>query len=177
MDAAFTGTNESYTTSGPKGDRDCFTVKHYAGPVKYNVNGFCERSLNFISPGIKAALRESKSAMVRDASTQRFAQGLGNVATKQGQTKKVNTGEKPTVGVSFAFELSDLIKTIEGTNAHYVRCIKVFAQHTQSHAAAYNGQWLLLALANAFTKMPPRLHSPTQRPRLPHGTRSSASTS
>ena len=82
-----------------------FVVKHYAGEVKYSIDGLREKSVLELGPA-ERLLRETGAPFVR--------QLLGARGPKK----------KQTVGLAFKDSLEKLIKTIETTTPHYVRCIK-----------------------------------------------------
>jgi myosin heavy subunit len=102
-----------------------FVVKHYAGEVKYSIDGLREKSVLELGPA-ERLLRETGAPFVRqllgahegDKQRQKEAQG-GHGGGGGGKGRK-----KHTVGLLFKDSLEKLIKTIETTKPHYVRCIK-----------------------------------------------------
>jgi len=99
-----------------------FVVKHYAGEVKYSIDGLREKSVLELGPA-ERLLRETGAPFVRqllegDKQRQKEAQG-GHGGGGGGKGRK-----KQTVGLLFKDSLEKLIKTIETTKPHYVRCIK-----------------------------------------------------
>ena len=102
-----------------------FVVKHYAGEVKYSIDGLREKSVLELGPA-ERLLRETGAPFVRqllgahegDKQRQKEAQG-GHGGGGGGKGRK-----KQTVGLAFKDSLEELIKTIETTKPHYVRCIK-----------------------------------------------------
>ena len=101
-----------------------FVVKHYAGEVKYSIDGLREKSVLELGPA-ERLLRETGAPFVRqllgahegEKQQQKEAQG-GHGGGGGGR------GRKQTVGLAFKDSLERLIKTIETTKPHYVRCIK-----------------------------------------------------
>ena len=103
-----------------------FVVKHYAGEVKYSIDGLREKSVLELGPA-ERLLRETGAPFVRqllgahegEKLRQKEAQGgPGGGGGGRGPKKK------QTVGLAFKASLEELIKTIETTKPHYVRCIK-----------------------------------------------------
>ena len=102
-----------------------FVVKHYAGEVKYSIDGLREKSVLELGPA-ERLLRETGAPFVRqllgahegEKQRQKEAQG-GPGGGGGGKGRK-----KQTVGLAFKDSLEKLIKTIETTTPHYVRCIK-----------------------------------------------------
>ena len=101
-------------------------VKHYAGEVKYSIDGLREKSVLELGPA-ERLLRETGAPFVRqllgahegEKLRQKEAQGgPGGGGGGRGPKKK------QTVGLAFKDSLEKLIKTIETTTPHYVRCIK-----------------------------------------------------
>ena len=103
-----------------------FVVKHYAGEVKYSIDGLREKSVLELGPA-ERLLRETGAPFVRqllgahegEKLRQKEAQG-GSGGGGGGRGPK----KKQTVGLAFKDSLEKLIKTIETTTPHYVRCIK-----------------------------------------------------
>ena len=103
-----------------------FVVKHYAGEVKYSIDGLREKSVLELGPA-ERLLRETGAPFVRqllgahegEKQRQKEAQG-GPGGGGGGKGRK----KKQTVGLAFKDSLEELIKTIETTTPHYVRCIK-----------------------------------------------------
>jgi hypothetical protein len=98
-----------------------FVVKHYAGEVKYSIDGLREKSVLELGPA-ERLLRETGAPFVRqllEGDKQRQKEAQGGYGGGGG-----GKGRKQTVGLAFKNSLESLIKTIETTKPHYVRCIK-----------------------------------------------------
>jgi len=78
----------------------CFSVRHYAGSVEYNTNYFYEKNKDMISNEILKLTNEVSILKSNDV---------------------IN---KKTVMVQFRRSLNNLMKTINNTSPHYIRCIK-----------------------------------------------------
>jgi hypothetical protein len=102
-----------------------FVVKHYAGEVKYSIDGLREKSVLELGSAAQL-LRETGAPFVK--------QLLGAHEGENQRQKEAQRGhgggsggkgrKKHTVGLAFKDDLKELIKTIETTKPHYVRCIK-----------------------------------------------------
>ncbi|CAH3198813.1 unnamed protein product, partial [Porites evermanni] len=46
--------------------QDAFVIKHYAGSVKYNIQGFLDKNRDLMRPDILSVLKNSDSRFVRD---------------------------------------------------------------------------------------------------------------
>eukprot|EP00900_Chrysochromulina_parva_P008310 jgi/Chrpa1/17480/Chrysochromulina_OHIO_Genome00007564-RA len=99
----------------PKRDQLSFTVKHYAGNVTYLSTGFREKNKDALHPDLSAVMQGSKSPFVRRLFP-------SEVASEGGQ--KAKSTSKMTVGMQFMNSLASLMRTINETDVHYVRCIK-----------------------------------------------------
>ena len=101
-----------------------FVVKHYAGKVKYSIDGLREKSVLELGPA-EQLLRETGAPFVKqllgahEGEKQRQKEAQGGPGGGGG-----GRGRKQTVGLAFKDSLEKLIKTIETTKPHYVRCIK-----------------------------------------------------
>ena len=49
----------------PKRERDCFTVRHYAGDVMYLSAGFREKNKDALHPDLSALMQESQLPFIR----------------------------------------------------------------------------------------------------------------
>ncbi|EFO21723.1 hypothetical protein LOAG_06763 [Loa loa] len=87
----------------------CFIIKHYAGAVLYNVDGFCEKN--------RDTLYKDFIALMQQSNRQFFKQLFPEVVSFN--------GKKPT---SFSSKIrnqaNDLVCSLSKCAPHYVRCIK-----------------------------------------------------
>jgi len=87
-----------------------FMIKHYAGLVAYEVDGFLEKNRDTLTEDLLDVLRTSKHALVN---------------TLFPTTQTVSTAEKKaSLGSQFRRQLDDLMTTLRLTEPHYIRCIK-----------------------------------------------------
>ena len=103
----------------PKRDQTSFTVRHYAGDVVYACRGFREKNKDALHPDLAAVMQESNSSFVRAL----FPSDVP-VSTPSKAARKAKNSDRMTVGSQFMAQLASLMRTINGTGVHYVRCIK-----------------------------------------------------
>ena len=100
-----------------------FIVSHYALDVTYDVDGFIEKNRDTVGEGHLDVLKDSKNDLLKDilAIIDKNASAL---EAANASTKKSIASKKPTLGSMFKNSLIELMKTINSTNVHYIRCIK-----------------------------------------------------
>ena len=84
-----------------------FRVVHYAGTVTYDVDNFLDKNRDTLKNSFKLILRASSHPLI--------AQLL---------PEPLPDGTKYTVGGFFKNQLKELMDLINGTNPHWIRCIK-----------------------------------------------------
>ncbi|CAG9540438.1 unnamed protein product [Cercopithifilaria johnstoni] len=96
--------NEHYQSGA-----QCFIIKHYAGAVTYNVDGFCEKN--------RDTLYKDLIALMQQSNRQFFKQLFPEIVS--------SSGKKPT---SFSSKIRNqankLVDSLSKCAPHYVRCIK-----------------------------------------------------
>ncbi|VDK83680.1 unnamed protein product [Litomosoides sigmodontis] len=96
--------NEHYQSGA-----QCFIVKHYAGTVSYNVDGFCEKN--------RDTLYKDLITLMQQSNRQFFKQLFPEMVS--------SSGKKPT---SFSSKIrnqaNELVDSLSKCAPHYVRCIK-----------------------------------------------------
>jgi len=90
-----------------KRKNECFLFRHYAGPVQYDIKGFLGKSKNIVQLSLSKLGSSSKNKLVR----QLFQQQESKSSSK-------------TIGLQFKNQLQKLMKTLEGTTPHFIRCLK-----------------------------------------------------
>ncbi|ORX81933.1 hypothetical protein BCR32DRAFT_219808 [Anaeromyces robustus] len=104
------GKHESYFK--PPKKRDVFGIKHYAGEVVYNIKGFLDKNKDSVQDDIYELFSNSENGFIKEIFKKKWE-------IKQSLGKKM-----PTAGAQFKNQLTSLVKTLEQTTPHYVRCIK-----------------------------------------------------
>ena len=96
----------------PKSDPpSTFQISHFAGQVEYTVKGFCDRNVDRIHPSLTHLLRQSESRMVVELAEHIPVPEVSSLAFK-------------SVSHQFSKGLSNLIRDLQKTDIHYIRCIK-----------------------------------------------------
>ncbi|CAJ0580600.1 unnamed protein product, partial [Mesorhabditis spiculigera] len=91
---------------------DEFRIQHYAGEVKYDVNGFIDKNKDYLYEDIKRLLYGSSSSLVRTL----FPDGATN--------KEMITRKPPTSGRLFQKSMDELVQAMAQSDPWYIRCIK-----------------------------------------------------
>ncbi|XP_029641534.1 unconventional myosin-Id isoform X2 [Octopus sinensis] len=89
-----------------------FRIKHYAGDVTYNVNGFLDKNKDTLYQDIKRMLFNSKDELLK-------------LMWPDGSLKISETTKRPpTAGTNFKNSIIALVANLASKEPHYVRCIK-----------------------------------------------------
>ena len=107
-------------------DQNCFIVKHFAGDVTYNVEGFVEKNTDALHSDLDLLLSNSEHEFARTVYVGQLpaAQSGGRGVKQQRQAAQRRTKMPSTVGTKFKDQLKALNKELLATDPHYVRCIK-----------------------------------------------------
>ncbi|KAI8985278.1 P-loop containing nucleoside triphosphate hydrolase protein [Pilobolus umbonatus] len=116
--------------SNPRYKRDIynegFSVKHYAGEVKYSTEGWIDKSKDPLNEHVARLFAESKNQHVatlfKDYSTASIVSARADLKKTLGRTRK-GGGNFHTVGYKHKQQLSLLMNTLHTTRPHFVRCI------------------------------------------------------
>ncbi|GFR18852.1 unconventional myosin-Ib [Trichonephila clavata] len=111
-----------------------FRVRHYAGAVTYSVTGFIDKNNDILH-------RDLSQAMYRTD------QPLLKTLFPEGNPKRTTLKRPTTTATQFRISLGALMKSIQGRNALYVRCIKpnelkqpmIFEMDLVQHQVRYLG--------------------------------------
>lgn len=87
---------------------DNFIVKHYAGAVQYDSNGWLVKNQDRLLPDLCDLLSTSKNKLLASLFPRDDAQASG----------------KTSLGLKFRQQLDDLMTTLNSTEPHYIRCVK-----------------------------------------------------
>lgn len=111
----------------PRFGQTKFIVAHYALDVTYDIEGFIEKNRDTVGEGHLEVLKGTSNDMLRSvlAIIDKNSEALEAAnAASGGAAKKSIANKKPTLGSIFKNSLIELMKTIDSTNVHYIRCIK-----------------------------------------------------
>lgn len=97
-----------------------FIVAHYALDVSYDIEGFIEKNRDTVGEGHLDVLSQSTNELLIDV----LATVTTNTPASTAKSKGSIASKKPTLGSIFKNSLIELMKTINSTNVHYIRCIK-----------------------------------------------------
>ena len=110
----------------------CFAIRHYAGLVDYDSEGFIEKNKDELPKETTELLKSSSHPFVAQLGRQ-LCEGPVMQATPSkrpgGPRSKVlnrsaSSIMRESVGIQFANQLKNLRTRIESTSPHYVRCLK-----------------------------------------------------
>lgn len=116
--------------------KSSFGIKHYAGVVSYEVEGFLEKNADTIQEELITLLLDSTSPLLSsmfekektDKAEEKSASASVKGISPNSSVRASKAAHKITVAAFFKKELRNLIETLDNCNAHYVRCIKPNAQ-------------------------------------------------
>mmetsp|Transcript_4423 Transcript_4423/g.6614 ORF Transcript_4423/g.6614 Transcript_4423/m.6614 type:complete len:1127 (-) Transcript_4423:97-3477(-) len=95
---------------------DVFTIRHFAGDVTYQAEGFGVKNKDTLFSDMVAVMQTSEEPFVKQ-------QGWMDIKVAKGQKKR-----PPTVGKQFRVQVTKLMKALHQCTPHYIRCIKPNAQ-------------------------------------------------
>lgn len=114
------GTNDFYVR--PRLANNKFGIRHYAGEVLYDSDGFLDKNRDALREDILGLLKESSNDFVYDL----FEHYGGAAANNKSSSRK-----KPTVSHQFKESLSHLMQNLGAASPFFVRCLKPNAQKVQ----------------------------------------------
>ena len=98
-----------------------FAIQHFAGRVEYTYEGFLETNKDKANETVAEILAASTSPLISEL----FASVDGPSESGQGERSKGKKKKKAkTVASKFRTDVNGLVKTLNTTRSHYVRCIK-----------------------------------------------------
>ncbi|CAH6721104.1 myosin-2 [[Candida] jaroonii] len=105
----------------PRFGQSKFIVAHYALDVSYDIEGFIEKNRDTVGEGHLEVLKNSSNDLLKEVLE--IIDKNANALQLTGAKKSI-ASKKPTLGSIFKNSLIELMKTINSTNVHYIRCIK-----------------------------------------------------
>ncbi|KAJ2721819.1 Myosin type-2 heavy chain 1 [Coemansia sp. Benny D115] len=105
----------------PRFGSDKFTIRHYAHDVTYEAEGFIEKNKDTVPDEIQNVLKASTDSLLAAVLADQEPEAA---PSQTGNRLSVRAARKPTLGAVFKHSLVSLMDTIEGTESHYIRCIK-----------------------------------------------------
>jgi myosin heavy subunit len=128
--------NKRYTQPRGEEGRRGFGIKHYAGPVVYQVEGFLVKTKDTLYPDLEDLLYTSNHSVVQACFPKPDEKGLA--AAGKGGKKKVETQ-----GGKFKRQLDELMLHLSKCQPHFIRCIK---PNPQKEPRRTDGKEMLLQL-------------------------------
>lgn len=111
------GSHDHYTGSKGAADktvvRGTFVLKHYAGDVTYNSQGFLSKNADTLYKDLSRLMFKSKNAVLKGAFPE------GDEAAWAGASKR-----PPTAGRAFSTSMKEMIALLNTKVPSYVRCVK-----------------------------------------------------
>ena len=115
------GKCQTFAKPQSKTDKNAhFAIVHYAGTVSYNVTGWLEKNKDPVNDTVVDLMKESRTALL--VHLWRDHPGQSSSPTEEKGKKKKGGGGK-TVSSVFLVDLHELMKTLNSTDPHFVRCI------------------------------------------------------
>lgn len=140
--------------SKPKTQNNAFNILHYAGEVKYTIDGFRAKNADTLKETLKDAIRSSSIP---------FVQCLLAVPPAS-PTSGGPGGKRATVGAFFKNQLVSLMTEINSTHPHWVRCIK---PHSAKKPNMFHGGEVMTQLRSAGVLETVRIRQQSYSVRLP----------
>lgn len=98
-----------------------FIVKHYAGPVEYNTDGWVQKNKDPINDNVANLLSQSNMSAIAALFVD-YAEPSPTQSTAAGG-KRVKRGVFRTASQRHKEQLDSLLKQLQATQPHFVRCI------------------------------------------------------
>jgi len=98
-----------------------FAIVHYAGTVPYNLTGWLEKNKDPLNDTVVDQLKKSTNSLVVDLFADHPGQSGDAGGGKGGRGKK--GGGFTTVSSGYREQLNNLMKTLNATQPHFIRCI------------------------------------------------------
>jgi len=96
-----------------------FGIVHYAGTVNYNLSGWLEKNKDPLNDSLVDQLKNGKNEVIKIL----FADHPGQSGDAGGGGGKKKSGGFKTVSSSYREQLGNLMRTLNATSPHFIRCI------------------------------------------------------
>ena len=121
LKATLLGKCPSFAKPQSKTDKNAhFSVVHYAGTVSYNVTAWLEKNKDPVNDTVVDIMKDSRCALLVHIWREHPGQH-SSPSEEKGKKKKAGGGK--TVSSVFLVDLHELMKTLNNTDPHFVRCI------------------------------------------------------
>ena len=105
--------------------RDSFTVKHSAADVCYSVGGFVLKNKDRLETAVEKSMQDAKLPLLEKMYPKEEEQKTGD-GRSSGRSQKRNTftGSNAMLSLKFTDNINKLVRALERTEPHFVRCLK-----------------------------------------------------
>nr|CAH0110978.1 unnamed protein product [Daphnia galeata] len=122
-----------------------FAIAHYAGTVPYNITGWLEKNKDPLNDTVVDQFKKGSNKLVQEIFADHPGQSGGKEEAKGG--KRGKGGGFSTVSSAYREQLNGLMKTLNATSPHFIRCIipnetkspGVIDSHLVMHQLTCNG--------------------------------------
>ncbi|KAK8374420.1 hypothetical protein O3P69_015634 [Scylla paramamosain] len=101
----------------PGQEESHFAIVHYAGTVSYNLSGWLEKNKDPLNDTVVDQLKKASNELLPIL----FADHPGQSGTAEQSSKK--SGGFKTVSSAYREQLNNLMRTLNATHPHFIRCI------------------------------------------------------
>ena len=110
----------------PKRSTTAFTLDHYAGEVTYESDHFLEKNKDFVIADHQKLLADSEQSLMREmfAAKEEPSKASSNAVGNGGARASKSAMKFSSIGAAFKSQLAELMKKLNETEPHYIRCIK-----------------------------------------------------
>ena len=119
------GQHPCFESSNTQRARMQFTIKHYAGPVSYCVETFCDKN-NDALPSSITELFTHASPFVKLITNRSYVHQLTRHSSydSSSASNESKAASSTSVLSKFQMQLASMIESIEETSPHFIRCLK-----------------------------------------------------
>ncbi|EAN90766.1 myosin heavy chain, putative [Trypanosoma cruzi] len=122
-------------------DDSSFTIRHYAGDVKYCINGFVEKNNDYVKDSCAQTMHDTTSWVLRGIiGTKDEMVGLMSDTYSPGSPTSPLRGSRCTVVSNFRHSLRLLMEMLTSSVCNWVRCIR---PHSRRQAGLFDGKLVL----------------------------------
>ncbi|XP_069988169.1 myosin heavy chain, muscle [Penaeus vannamei] len=100
-----------------------FSIVHYAGTVPYNLTGWLEKNKDPLNDSVVDQLKKSSNSLLVDLFADHPGQSGGADEGKGKGGRGKGSGGFKTVSSGYREQLNNLMKTLNATHPHFIRCI------------------------------------------------------
>ncbi|CAK4087002.1 unnamed protein product [Aphanomyces euteiches] len=112
--------NPCFIQPHPKDLKHTFIIKHFAGPVRYNITSFLDKNNNIASPQFDDLIKGSSLSILSTTIVDRTVETSPRRGVASHQPAKV----LGSVTQIFSQQMKGLVLELESTRSNFIRCIK-----------------------------------------------------